>query len=120
MEMISSPCAATICCARSSSSSVRSTMFFPNTMRNSAPTMPISRMDATDLSMSGENSSVMAASGKYCVMEHVFYRVTAAPPSDRATAGDQLDQQQRQRDHQQDVDEAAERVGCNQAKQPKY
>src|SRR6266496_1091899 len=51
----------TVAMARSSSSSVRSTIFLPNTMRSSAPVMPTSAIERTAVSRSGEDSSVMAA-----------------------------------------------------------
>ena len=39
-------------------------MFFPKTMRNSAPVMPIAAIERVAISISGENSSVMAAMRK--------------------------------------------------------
>src|SRR3989441_237305 len=59
--MISWPWRPTMAMARSSSSSVRSTMFLPNTMRSSAPVMPTSAIERTAVSRSAENSSVTAS-----------------------------------------------------------
>src|ERR1035437_8058529 len=73
MDRISRPAPRTISMARASSSSPRSTMFLPNTMRSSAPVMPMSVMERTAISMSGENSSVMAATGK-CAGMNAHYK----------------------------------------------
>src|ERR1035438_8951371 len=73
MEIISSPAPRTISMARASSSSLKSTMFLPNTMRSSAPVMPMSVMERTAVSISGENSSVMAATGK-CAGMNAHYK----------------------------------------------
>src|SRR5450759_2585674 len=69
METISRPAPRTMAMARSNSSSLRSTMLLPNTMRSSAPVMPSSVMERTAISISGENSSVMAATGKWAGMK---------------------------------------------------
>src|SRR5579885_1848984 len=75
MEMTRIPCASTMRLAWFSSSSVRSMMFLPNTILSSAATMPTSAMERTAVSRSGENSSVMAARGKYWGMHPLFYRM---------------------------------------------
>src|ERR1035438_4292639 len=73
MERISKPAPRTMATARSTSSSLRSMIFLPKTMRSSAPVIPIPVMERTAISRSGENSSVMAAMRK-CAGMNVHYK----------------------------------------------